>query len=269
MLKIATIPLAVVLALGAQNSLAQDYGIQQSQKFVCGKGDQRVAVFGTYLTAINIHNPLYVTVPFRWKVAVALPKLSQGPISTFSSSRLGPDGASEVTCQDIRDQLGASAPNVSLLTGFVVIESNVELDIVGVYSATDPSGRSIALDVFSYNHRNLKPPSQPDLTVSSACSWDGKTVSATVTNVGTAPAAASIARFTFTPTGNGGNAVGPSTTADVATPSLVPGGTAVLAAPIPPLCFQPNCKYGVQVDVTNVIVEMNEANNVGGNICIG
>jgi hypothetical protein len=257
------------ISLVPDMSLAQDYPIQQSQKFVCGKGDQRVAILGTYLTAINIHNPLYTTVPFRWKAAVALPKLAQGPISQFATSRLGPDGAAEITCNDIRALLGASVPNVSLLTGFVVIESRNELDVVGVYSAADPSGRSIALEVLTSTARNSKPQSQPDLIVSSACTSDNKIVSATVSNTGNAPAGSSVARFTFTPTSNANQPVGPSTMADVPTPALVPGGSAVISAPIPPLCYQPNCRYAVQVDITNVVVELNEGNNAAGDLCIG
>lgn len=123
---------------------------QYAVKVVCGKvdacGRQRdIVEAGHYLTAINIHNPSHsVTAPLRWKVAVALPALTPGPISAFSSARLRPDEAAEIDCPDV---MRASSHASGLLKGFVVIESPYELDVVAVYTASRGCGvDSLALE---------------------------------------------------------------------------------------------------------------------------
>lgn len=105
-------------------------------KFVCGIPVPQFPVVapGQYFTAINVHNPSFKPVAFRKKVAVALPSERGGPISQFYEARLNPDQALEIDCPDIL-QL---ARTQGFLKGFVVIETDSELDVVAVYTAGHP-----------------------------------------------------------------------------------------------------------------------------------
>ncbi len=106
---------------------------QYAAKFVCGKSPGRIVAPGTYYTAINVHNPLYREIGLRAKVAAALPGLKPGHVSKFRDAKLGPDEALEIDCPDIRT---LAETKEDFIKGFVVIESNVELDVVAVYTAS-------------------------------------------------------------------------------------------------------------------------------------
>jgi Concanavalin A-like lectin/glucanases superfamily len=106
---------------------------QYAAKFVCGKSPGRIVAPGVYYTAVNVHNPLYRGIDLRVKVAVALPELKPGSVSKFQDAKLGPDEALEIDCPDIRT---LAESKDEFLKGFVVIESNVELDVVAVYTAS-------------------------------------------------------------------------------------------------------------------------------------
>ena len=59
-------------------------------------------------------------------------RLKPGPVSKFHDAELGPDEALEIDCQDI---FKLARTDSGFLKGFVVIESEVELDVVAVYTA--------------------------------------------------------------------------------------------------------------------------------------
>src|SRR5947209_5176431 len=113
---------------------------QYAVKVVCGEvpAPQDTAPTpvapGRYWTAINIHNPNKCQqANFRWKVAVASPG-QPGPISAYSRTMpLRPDEALELDCQQI---MKAFTQPPKFLKGYVVIESDVELDVVAVYTGT-------------------------------------------------------------------------------------------------------------------------------------
>lgn len=105
---------------------------QYAAKFVIGKSAGKIVAPGAYFTAVNVHNPLYRDVRFRVKVAVALPGFKPGPVSPFREVGLGPDEALEIDNPDIVKLAGQRA---AFLKGFVVIESETELDVVAVYTA--------------------------------------------------------------------------------------------------------------------------------------
>jgi hypothetical protein len=241
---------------------------QYASKFLCGIGDGSRTVKGHYLTAINIHNPSDSRAIFNWKVAVASPPPSGQLVSPFAPLELIPDGAAELICKQILQQSRLMA---SFVTGFLVIESKTPLDVVAVYTATDPSGRSISIDVKPTEARTIPPHKLPDLIVGGSCQSAqviGLTATATIQNIGAAPAGPSITRFIFTPT-NGATAVGPSTSTDVPTPGLSAGASVSLSTSVPGACFQPNCRVDVQADATNVVKESNETNNFDTTTCIG
>ena len=118
--------------------MASQVIFQYAAKLVCGKSDGKILAPGVYFTAVNVHNPTYTTVGFRVKVALALPGLQPGTVSEFRDAKLGPDEALEIDCPDISNPEIFKFPEPrrrGFLKGFVVIESEVELDVVAVYTA--------------------------------------------------------------------------------------------------------------------------------------
>lgn len=115
-----------------QSQFAERVIFQYAAKFVCGKSAGEVVAPGVYFTAVNVHNPTYTTIRFRVKIAVAFPGLKPGPVSKFHDVKLGPDEALEIDGPDI---FKLAETRADFLKGFVVIESEVELDVVAVYTA--------------------------------------------------------------------------------------------------------------------------------------
>jgi CARDB protein len=261
--------IAFVFFAGSRSHAQKDQLFQYASKFLCGTGDGLRTVPGRYLTAINIHNPADERVAFDWKVAVALPLQGAQVVSPFAPLELIPDGAGDLTCKQILEQSHHPAP---FMTGFVVIESKTELDVVAVYTATDPTGKSISIEVKPTAARLVPPPKFPDLIVGGNCqsatvtgsNATGFIATAIIQNVGAAPAGASVTRFIFTPSGGGA-----STSTDINTPSLAAGASVNVSAPVPATCFEPNCKVDVMADATNLVVESNENNNFDTATCIG
>ena len=100
---------------------------------------------GRYWTAINIHNPEKCRdAQFRWKVAIAEPIDSErSPLITgFRALVLGPDAALEIDCDHIVRTLPVGTGG--FVKGYVVIESDVELDVVAVYSGTQGSNAGVS-----------------------------------------------------------------------------------------------------------------------------
>jgi hypothetical protein len=119
--------------------------LQYAAKFVCGEAeDESGLAEGRYFTAINVHNPLEKAVAFHKKIAFALPEEKSGPVSKFFDAKLGPDGAFQMDCKEIRRMSQAKG---GFFEGFVVIESEIELDVVAVYSAAGAVRRVETLEL--------------------------------------------------------------------------------------------------------------------------
>ncbi|MEA2757969.1 MAG: hypothetical protein QOH65_582 [Methylobacteriaceae bacterium] len=108
---------------------------QYAVKIVCGEmkpADNNPVAPGAYRTAINIHNPEKCkNANFRWKVAVAAPN-EQGTVSSFRGPRvLPPDAAMEIDCPQV---MNVFKPPLPFIKGYAVFESDVELDVVAVYT---------------------------------------------------------------------------------------------------------------------------------------
>jgi hypothetical protein len=234
---------------------------QYAVKFVCGKSDGRVVAPGNYWTAINVHNPMYETVKFRKKVAIAFPREKPGPISRFFDARLGPDEAFEIDREDIFEH----APlREDFLKGFVVIESPAELDVVAVYTAAGGDDRVETLHIERVAPRRTEV-GLPDLipvpdAQGSFCrrAPDGSLI-VTVKNQGAVGSGPSLTRVDFASHG----------AVDKPTPALGPGGSVDLAFPIPPGCFDPDCEFRIIVDASSQVVESDEGNNFASGVCIG
>ncbi len=119
---------------------------------------------GTYLTAVNIHNPNARAVQFRKKAVVTLPERNKdrGPVSRAVVEVLGPDQGLEVDCQDVLGLLfprtGPTAPpnlQTAFLKGFVVIEQEIKTFREGNQA---PSPLDVPIDVVGvYTLKNVEP----------------------------------------------------------------------------------------------------------------
>ncbi len=139
---------------------------QYAAKFVCGTAATHPLVEdGDYKTTINVHNPLYQTVPFRYKAALAGIQID-GPISGFVFSKIGPDAVQAFDCQIIRKLLGGPP---GLLDGFFVIQSGSPFDVTGYYTAA--RAKSTAIEVEHVAARSVPsrdPLCQTNLTINLA-----------------------------------------------------------------------------------------------------
>lgn len=238
---------------------------QYAVKFVCGKSDGRVVAPGSYWTAINVHNPANRRIVLRKKFAVALPNEKAGPVypspSSFFEAILGPDEALEIDCEDILQHL---PPQVdALLKGFAVIECEVELDVVAVYTAAGADGQVETLDTERVSPRRVEV-GLPDLVPvpdeqGSFCRRDNLILTVRVRNQGSATAGPSVTRVDFGPYGS----------ADMPTPPLPPGASVDLNFPIPPGCFDPNCEFRIIADAAGAVAESDEGNNFASGVCFG
>lgn len=246
----------------AQLELTQESpAFQYAAKFVCGKSAGEVVAPGVYFTAVNIHNPTYTAVRFRIKIAVALPGLKPGPVSKFFDAELGPDEALEIDCPDIFKYAETRA---DFLKGFVVVETDVELDVVAVYTAAGGDEQVETLHTERVPARRLEVGGLPDLIPvpdanGSFCKRKDSTLTVTVKNQGTSGAGPSVTEVDFLAFGK----------VSMPTPPLGLGASVDILFPIPPGCFNPDCEFRITVDANNQVNESNEGNNIAKDICIG
>lgn len=115
---------------------------QYTVKYLCGEGDDVILVRGSYRTAINIHNPYdFLQRPVCWKVLSPRPDGAATPPHPWQHSDLGPDWGMEINCRTI-SQFAGGIP-----TGFVVIRSPNELDIIAVYTVERPDQPVMQLEI--------------------------------------------------------------------------------------------------------------------------
>jgi hypothetical protein len=147
-LVIAGIMGLALLAAGVLPVAGQNVTLRYAVKFVCGDpGAQGVPdvglplTRGRYHTAINVHNPsLDSVVGFAKKVAVASASPYEGAqrpgqVTPFFRAELQANQAFEIDCPEIAQVTGLPISGGNYITGFVVIMSPRELDVVAVYTA--------------------------------------------------------------------------------------------------------------------------------------
>ena len=234
---------------------------EYAAKFVCGKPGADELAPGVYYTAINVHNPTERDVKLRKKIAIAGAREKPGPVSEFFDARLGPDEALEIDCPDIREHARAGD---EFLKGFVVLQSEVELDVVGVYTAAGDDGQVETIDVERVPPRRARA-GLPDLIPlpdpeTGFCRRDERgDLIVTVKNQGSADAGASTTTVHFAP---GGVFSQP-------TPPIAAGAAVDLLFPIPAGCFSPDCNFQIVVDSAQQVTESDETNNIATGACLG
>jgi hypothetical protein len=128
------------------------YKLQYAVKFICtanvpGTSQTTDAfVAGSYQTAVNIHNPQRSKARIRKKIASPI------GISKFLETTIEPDGVERVTCGQVRD-FGLHL--IHGFEGFLVIESDLSLDVIAVYTAAPNGGQVSTMDVQRINERKL------------------------------------------------------------------------------------------------------------------
>ena len=122
------------------------YNYQYAVKFICFNADshfradtEQGLLSGWYMTDVNIHNPNARGTRLRKKLALAYPpgKQRPGPISRFATQDLRSDQAIEINCWDQFAYQGNATQYhypENGIKGFLVIESDGPLDVVGVYT---------------------------------------------------------------------------------------------------------------------------------------
>jgi hypothetical protein len=156
--------------------------------------------------------------------------------------------------------------SADFLKGFVILESDVELDVVAVYTAAGASGQVETLHTERVVPRrqevglpDLVPVPDPQPGVGFCRRDDQGRLIVTVRNQGTSGAGPSLTEVDFFAFG----------TVSLLTPPLGPGASVDLLFPIPPGCFNPDCEFRITVDANNQVVESNEGNNFASGTCIG
>ena len=229
-------------------------------KVVCGKSDGRVVAPGNYWTAVNVHNPTNRSIKFRKKVAQALPNERPGPVSQFFGAKLGPDEALEIDREDIFRHAGVD----DFLKGFVIIRSDVELDVIAVYTAAGGDELVETIHTERVSPRRIEV-GLPDLVPvpneqGLFCKTeDNENLIVTVRNQGTTGAGQFVTEVDFGPFGK----------ATQLTSLLDVNSEVHLKFPIPRGCFNPDCDFRITVDVNNEVAESDEGNNFASGTCIG
>lgn len=109
---------------------------QYAIKFVCGDNKEELIVApGRYWTAINVHNPRKERIKFEKIFSIALPHEKAGPVSRPFTAELKAYESLEIDNEDII-QHTQDIFEERFRKGFAVIQSDTELDIVAVYTAT-------------------------------------------------------------------------------------------------------------------------------------
>lgn len=139
----------------ASNQQSKNPGYQYAVKFICGESPgtpQELKLnSGSYRTTINVHNPSYCETAivrakrvFSAKPTMSIPGevewVGGVPEAYWGPYVLLPDHAKRVDT----DVLLANNPNMHPGEGWVVIESNLELDVVAVYTAGGALGGAVS-----------------------------------------------------------------------------------------------------------------------------
>jgi hypothetical protein len=233
---------------------------EYAAKFVCGRSLGERAAPGRYFTVINVHNPSLAPVEFRKKFALVGREAERGGRKTeFFPAHLEPDAAFAIDCKDIGAHAGIGT---AFADGFAVLESPIELDVEGVYTAAG-AGQVEAMELERVPGRRMPSPSPQLLADLIPTPRDGRYcvidstnhLVVTVTNQGAGPAGTSRVRVVFSGGATDSRMIG----------TLATG--AFIVVKIPMNCSARDCGVTITVDSDGVVTESNETNNVVSEAC--
>lgn len=136
----------------AETAAPRGFGYQYAAKFICTANipgtSQTTSSFlpGSYQTAINIHNPHEKEVRLRLKIALA-----GGIVTKWITETLKGDQVIKIDCADARPKFDLQV--IHGFEGFLVIESDLSIDVTAVYTAG--KGEVASIDVEQINERKL------------------------------------------------------------------------------------------------------------------
>jgi hypothetical protein len=123
--------------------------VRFSAKFVCGRptatetGSLAVAP-GTYFTAINIHNlSTNATAGLRKRFSFGLISERPGRMSNFISASIPAGQTILIDCREILGSVGGPP----FAEGVAEILSNVDIDVIGVYTTVGASGQVTTMEI--------------------------------------------------------------------------------------------------------------------------
>jgi hypothetical protein len=125
-------------ALPVQQSLAQRPTYHYAAKIICHDTlEVTRSPLQMYWTTINVHNPSDTFPATFLKRLAALPAASQRAVQPMliAVDTLGRDSALAIDCRDLRNRSRALRRILpAFFEGFVLIDSDMSLDVVAVYS---------------------------------------------------------------------------------------------------------------------------------------
>lgn len=135
-----------------EKSKTNSYHYQYAVKLICTShipGTSQTSdglIPGVYETAVNIHNPNENKAKVRKKLA------NPDHITAYKNSVITTDGVERFVCQNIQD-FGHTF--IHGFEGFLIIESNISLDVTAVYTAGNIGGHVTTIDVEQIKERKL------------------------------------------------------------------------------------------------------------------
>jgi hypothetical protein len=189
-------------------------------------------------------------------------------MSKFIPTGLGPDQTFEIDSLDIHRHTDTGRDE--FVKGFVIIESSLELDVVGVYTAAGSTKFVETMEIERVPARRVRggladlvpvPDPNPGTLFCRLIQEgpDKGKLLVQVKNQGSADAGTSTTKVEF----SSGQIV------SVPTPAILAGGSVDLHVAIPSNCFSPDCGFKITVDSGDTVVESNEMNNTATGACIG
>jgi hypothetical protein len=252
-----------------QNDRAFAYPV----KFLCGPSSeafQEGIVAGYAMTAVNVLNPSDEPVSFAKRVSRALPYQQEGAQSAVRQDTLGPLGAMEIECNEIRQML-PSQMTEEFRTGYLLLRAAGPLVVTVVYSARPRDGEISTIEVQQIAAIEIGGGGGgqqfPDLTISDIdignltvrCpNGQGSCrhrVPVTVSNIGAADAGPFTVRTNLDP--------GQSQQVTQSFPGLAAGASQTFNVDTPAgdNCFDPDCLVCALADSGMTVAESDETNN--------
>ena len=140
---------SITLADAIVNPLPSAHRYVYSVKFICNALNPSDSLgmglaSGFYYTDINVHNPSFskYNASITQKLVVALPDAVGVPYVGAKPNpyltipvKLGSDAAMRLDCTYIMNALTPAYPGLTYAKGFVILYSNIKLDVVAEYTA--------------------------------------------------------------------------------------------------------------------------------------